>query len=496
MEAVASKEGLRASLRGAPPNRLAAVLRDARDIEIPPTTPLVGKVLGGFAPGRRVIPFVNIGFNLSSIGTEYSPAGFLRVLSPTLSVEAKSDAIAKAALGSLLYWHLSSKAAQGELTGPWPSDPNERDEWRREGRQASSYTVGRNWIPFDRVLGPMAVPAKWVSGINDAWQEAQGKPFTAEVVANASGKVAGALATSVIDSTFFIGPDQLIRAGQTISRGDVLGGATDYLGEQVASQIPFSGGLRSVAQSTDPYVRRTRGFAAEIEAVIPGLSENLPASTSYYGQPIRRQDAERGISGVVNPIRATREQRDPIDQELMQHTLFGGKDAEGNPTTSRALLPSLARTTIASYSLTAEEGQSLREIAGRATHQALADLFSGKAKGEGEEGPPKTYSEMTEREKVANIERVIGDAHRTARSVVADTIMQRARTDSEIERAAEMRLSTISKVSERAAFLVGLERQGKLTEAVKKYLNEHRRGLGTPSVERTIEQYLRMGRGL
>ena len=54
-----------------------------------------------------------------------------------------------------------------------------------------------------------------------------------------------------------------------------------------------------------------------------------------------------------------------------------------------------------------------------------------------------------------------------------------------------MRLSTISKVSDRAAFLVGLERQGKLSAAVKKYLNDNRR-----QGERTVDEYLRVGRGL
>lgn len=487
MEKAATAMGRRVSLRGRPQSgltgRVSQGLRDVRDWEpVGSETPLLGKMFGGFAPGRRVIPFVNIAFNLGSIGTEYSPAGILRVLDRNLSAESKADALARAGLGTALMWHLGTKAASGELTGPLPTDTAERDEWRRVGKQPYSYKVGGDWVPFDRILGPMATPAKWVTGIVAAIQDAQGKPFDADVAAMTAAKIALAIGQGFTDTTFFIGPDQLLQAGQTAARGDVLGAATNYAGEQAASQMPFSGFTRSVAQSTDPFVRRVSGFKEQIEGVLPGFTENLPTSITNYGEANRRQEAEQGVSGVFNPIRATREApRDPVDAELMQHQPFG--------TSHKTLLPTLIRASIAGDKLSAEEGHALQVLSGRTVHSQLSDLFTGKTKGRDEFGVEKAYGAMTEREKVANIERVINAAHHSARGVVADTILQNAKTEPEIQRAVVMRLSTISKVSDRADFLSGLQARGKLSDTLRAYLDVHRN-----QGERTVAQYLRIGR--
>ena len=129
----------------------------------------------------------------------------------------------------------------------------------------------------------------------------------------------------------------------------------------------------------------------------------------------------------------------------------------------------------------------LQQTAGRATHDALAQLFSDHKLVVTESGEEKRYSKMNEREKSQAVSGAISEARRVARATVADAILLTAEGDEQIRRAVKMRLSTISKVSDRAEFLSGLQTQHKLTPAVRDYLNRTR-GKG----ERTVDEYLRL----
>ncbi|HEV2010570.1 MAG TPA: hypothetical protein VGS17_06030, partial [Candidatus Limnocylindria bacterium] len=454
----ARDQGRRVSLRGAPKNALSDKLREIRDLEIPSSAPLVGKVLGGMAPGRRVVPFINIAFNLAAIGAEYSPLGFIRVLNPAnqLGAGARSVAAARAGMGSLLFKHLWDKADQGELTGPMPTDPNERAQWNRDGKQAYSYKVGNEWIPFDRVLGPMATPARWVTGVQAAAKEAEGKPLDAALAATTGAKMLWAMGEAFGDTTFMLGPDQIIQAGKTLAKGD-MSGATNYLGQQAVAQMPFSGFLRSWAQSADPLVRHVQGFVAQLDAAIPGLSQNLPPVMDAYGKPVARQSGQQGVSGVVNPIRATTETRDPVDTELAKHSLPALSGPDGQPLPQKQLFASMATKEVASFKLTTEEGAMVQTLAGRATHQGLIALFA-----------TAEYNKMDPAAQTKAITKAITDARAAARRATADAIMQKATTPIEVIRAADMHISLVGARYARSQYLEGLSKQGKLTDAVKK----------------------------
>jgi len=69
---------------------------------------------------------------------------------------------------------------------------------------------------------------------------------------------------------------------------------------------------------------------------------------------------------------------------------------------------------------------------------------------------------MNDREKLQATTATIAEARRTARATVADAILFSSTTDEQVRRGAKMRLVTLHEKG-RASFLLGLERQGKLT---------------------------------
>ncbi len=483
MRDIADKAGKRVSLRGQQ-GGLAQKLRDIRDTPIPQRVPLIG----GAKPLYRVMPFINIGFNIAQQGLEYSPLGFARVFT-TVGPE-RSGVIARAGMGSLMWKFFLDKADAGEMTGSTPVDPNERAEWTREGKTPYSIKWNGQWYPIDR-FEPLATTVKWMAGFNDAYKEMSASPdrYSGAALGVMAAKMAAVIVHGFTDMTWNIGLSQIGDIATAIGSGDptkMWDAGQNYAGQQAASQTPFSGLLKRTAQAIDPYVRSPKGFAQQIEAMIPGFSALVPKSApSRYGGDVKRPESQQGLQGMFNPLRGSPSSVDPVDQELMKHQIANPKNG-----TVKTLFMTLASQDIAGFHLDAEEGRLMQTYVGRAAHQALADLFADKSAYNGQQ-----WSQLKdEPTRVKAIQATITQARRTGRAVTADIIVQAATTAPEVARGMEMRLSLIGDNAERAMYIEGIQRQGKLSPQASALLSESLRR--TNKTSPTVAQFLAAAPGV
>ena len=481
MEQIATRAGNAAALRGSPNSRFVDWIKTARDFQVQDIVPATSRIgIGGFRPGRGIEPFINITFNVAREGVEWSPLGTLVAVGKR--GQAADESLAKAAVGWGLWAYFWDQGEQGNLTGALPSDPNDRAQFLREGKRPYSIKMNGAWQDYSK-LEPIAFSLRWVSGFRDLWHDYQrnseGKSLDAALLATAAWKAVQVMGEGFANGNWSIGINQIANAWKYKDPGSLVG-------QQIAERIPFSSLLRTSAQSSDPYVRQPRGVLQQVEAVIPGLSALVPAQRDIYGESVRRPTSEQGVSGMVNPFRGSPETLDPVDQELSRHASKAIVDAQGNPIPPRQFFVTKAAEEIGSFKLSKEEGFTFQTLWGRSAHQHLASLFDGATDYKG-----KPYKLMSDAEKVTAIQGAIRDARATARAVVADAIMLKAATAPEVARAADMRLSLISPRHDRALYLEGLQRLGKLTPQVSALINEKLNPAGKPRTSPTVAEYLR-----
>lgn len=468
MQARAYQAGRRAGMQQEA-GQLAQALMMARDIEIPGKVPL----FGGLRPLYFTSPFVRIAFNLISTGTEFSPLGFLRVL--TKQGGERADAIGRATIGTALFWMFWQKADLGELTGAYPDSAAEREAWTREGKLPYAIRSGDEWVQYYR-FAPITVPLMWVAELHEEVKRAEGKPFDQRLATSIGLKVTSVLARSVSDFPFMQGVSTLLDVSR--SPEATLGQRGErFVGNTAFSLLPYSGMLRFISQTTDGTYRRPSDVIDQIMASFPGLSFQLNPQVGTWGEEVQRP--EMGIGQFTR--RAAKS--DPVDEELSKVVLPEAIDEEGNPVTTREFLVGMVGKQIAGLDLSDDEWTSLQKQAGRATYNLLFELFFHGRRYQG-----KGWDEMNDQERAVAVRAVTGKARDVARANVADAILMTADTPQEVKRAAVMRLSTLRPRSmARAEFLAGLKANGKLTSDVVSFIDE-RKGVNEP----TVAQYLRV----
>ncbi len=454
-DAVGNRARLRGELGDSMFDQLTGLALKGRELDVK-----------GFQPLRYVMPFISTPAQLMKIGAEYSPLGLARAI--TAKGGARSEIIARSALGSVGMAMLAREYANGNVTGAAPSDPAQRDAFYAAGKVPYAIKLGDQWVSFAR-LEPVATPLKWTAAMMDTAAANPGQPL--DVV---SAKMAFALSKSFKDSTYLQGFSSLADAiDDPNSAGRFVSGIVGGLVPRVVS---------SVAQANDPYVREPEGIIEQIESTLPFLNQNVPTKVTNYGQPVERTEGKQGIAGVVSPADFnTAVQLDPITQRLQQYSLPESFDANGRPVPARALLVGRVGDDIAAYRLNSDEGRNYQQYAGQATYNMLGKLFEDSIPYDG-----KKFSVLSPADQVRAIRKTIDDARIVGRAQVADEIMNSAKTDQDRQRAADMRISTISKRQDRATYLETLRAMGNLTGPVSSYLDSHR-----DRDEPSVPEYLR-----
>lgn len=428
-----------------------------------------GKAIGEFQPLRFVVPFVNTPMRLLEIGTEYSPLGLVRAIGATGA--ERSDILARATLGSMGMAWVAQQYANGIITGAAPTGSAEKDAFYRSGKIPYAVNIGGTWYSFAR-LEPIATPLKWASVLMDAWKNGQNGNQPPDVVA---GKMAGALASAFTDATYLSGFSALIDAIKDPERS-----APKFFAQIAGGFVPAT--VRTAVQSTDPFIRKPNGIIEQIESTLPLLNEQVPVRQTVFGNPATRTQGKQGIAGVLSPVDFNAARPTPIDDKLATFALPDLIGPDGRSIPVRQLMVGFVAQDIANYKLTPDEGFRYQQYAGRATENLLTALFDDKRPYNG-----VPFSKLAQVDQIRAIKSTISDAREIGRAQVADEIVSSSSDDAALSRATDMRLSTIPRLRDQATYIEGLQRQGKLTLAVRQYLDTHK-GVTDP----TVNDYLKV----
>lgn len=105
------------------------------------------------AGSQRVVPFANI-----------DTVKAITANSPTERAAAIKESIKKSGTAATAATVFGVLGANGNITGAYPKDPNERDKWAREGIKENSIKIGDAWYDAPSYLGSFAVPVlAWAS---------------------------------------------------------------------------------------------------------------------------------------------------------------------------------------------------------------------------------------------------------------------------------------------------------------------------------------------
>lgn len=449
MRTHADAVGRRAGLRSAPDAATSKVL-ELRD---------VGKEIGGlgtFRPLKFVAPFINTPVQLVKIGAEYSPLGFVKAI--TAQGGDRSDAVARAVMGSTAMGFLAQQHGLGIITGAPPQDQAERDAFYASGKIPYAVKIGDKWIEYGR-MEPLATPLKWTATAMDLIKKDPNQPI--DVLA---GKIAFSVARSMEDATYFSAISDLIDALQDPAK------AEKFLARIATGFIPAV--ERNAVQSQQEFLKEPKGMGQQIAAVLPGLDETVPDRIGNDGQPVQRTEGKQGIAAFVSPANFQTERADPETAWISKYNLPESRDANGTLLPARSLGLAGVAQDITGYKLSQDEANRYKRYAGQATVNLLRELKADKLPYDG-----RPFSSLPYEDQVRAIRKTVSDARETARAQVADEILGAAaesKNAGQAARGAVMRMSTLSKARDRAYFIEGLQKRGLLSGEVIRDLDAKR----------------------
>ena len=327
-------------------------------------------------PLRLIIPFIRTPVNLLKFGIERSPLG---IADPKLwraiaqkSPEA-SDQIGRILLGSIIMGALAWKAAEGKMTGAVPKDAAARDRFYREGKQPFSVRIGDRWVQWQR-LEPLNQTLTQLTAATEAIQA--GDKDAEEKV----GQVLLTVAQNFVSQTYVSSLSSLMDA---MTQPERYG--AQFLQRLATSFVPASAGLRTATQMVDRTIRRPKTIAESVQALIPGLSRNVPPTLTAFGQEAQRQ------SPAWSPIFVSPAQQSAVDAELGRLGVEVG----------------FVGTSIGGVKLTREQQQQYQVLAGQRSYELLRQLVESS-----------TYKGLDDAVKEKAINRAVDDARDYARFLI------------------------------------------------------------------------------
>lgn len=336
-------------------------------------------------PGLRyILPFLKTPSNILKAGIEHSPAALLDFTNAGIwrKLAAKnpeaSDQIAKVLTGTMLASGLALVVAKGNITGAVPNTAGARDRFYREGKQPFSIKIGDTWVQYQRIE-PFNMALTQVSAVVDAVKSGKS-------VDEAASQAVSTIVRNVADQSYLTGISNILSAIE-----DPEGSAAEsFIRRQASGLVPFSSALRTAAQTVDPVIRDPENLGESLKTMIPGLSDDVPARQTAFGEEAKRQ------SPALSPIQVSSDKTTAVDAELGRLGVEVG----------------FVGNSIAGYKLNRKEQAKYQELAGQVTEQVLSALISSDK-----------YKAMSNREKEQAIEAAVSKS----RNRVRDFVLEKAK---------------------------------------------------------------------
>jgi hypothetical protein len=293
--------------------------------------------------GVAMLPFAQTPSAMASeaigrtpLGVVAGSAGDLRKMAnATLRDEAQRRLVRRLALGTTgagwIYLGYTL-AGNGDMTGAYPVDPNERARWDEENKVPNAIRRGGKWIGLSGLLGPQAMLMSIGAQMHEEMTSNGGIISGAIEMARAS---AAGIAGTVAESPYGRGASamgEMVQAARYSREPEVrnqyISRAVDQYGGMVVPQVVSqlaqaldvdeSGNIisRDIGQGEGMLGRMGGAFRSRI----PGLRESLPAKVSPFGRV--RTESRGGLISVFDPVRARQSFETDLTQGLGEAGYF------------------------------------------------------------------------------------------------------------------------------------------------------------------------------
>jgi len=252
---------------------------------------------------KFTIPFITTPTNLLKQGIEYSPLGIL-----TLSKHAdKTGQVAKMAMGTTLTAvAVAALASKDAITFNEPSNAEQRNAFRAEGKQPYAIKIGDKWYNYSKLHPAISFNLAVVGAVKDAQDKGSVDQPTADKILNMAGGVIGyfrdqSYMKSIGDFT----------ANLELKDGAQLEDAFASVASNYANQLsPFKSMVSWIGRQVDPTQRKTDYTKGALEQIyqniikdIPGLNKDVPVRQNpYTGEAIKNDNP---LLNAFSPIRVT-----------------------------------------------------------------------------------------------------------------------------------------------------------------------------------------------
>lgn len=208
-------------------------------------------------------------------------------------------------LGAMLY---KNKV----LTGEFPTNTAEAEQWRLEGKQPESLLVNGQWVPISRISpygGMLTMAATALSYAEEKGNTPDlaglGKTI-AESPVKAGAESARMVAKSVLNQPMVTGPQGVLE--YLTSRKEPEGTGID-LGSFIPSVVSQSARAEGVQ-------RMPQTLEQEVTSRIPGMQKSTPVRLDIFGQPVEKAGGKLNV--MLNPLPFTpdRRSKDPLVAEM------------------------------------------------------------------------------------------------------------------------------------------------------------------------------------
>ena len=292
--------------------------------------------LGGFAPGKLILPFVTVPVNLAATAIEFTPAGGIKALATgtdvmgrPLSKSEQMEAVARSIVGTTVFLVAHTLAQSGalEAEGEPPDREGVRDLKYAEGIRPWSVRIGDRWYSSE-VFGPFAALIN--AAIATAQRTRPPKISVTGEVEPQRGVFEQALRgfiRSSLEMSFLQGLDTTLKI--LSEAADVVGRRPSAMERLLAANastlVPYGGLLRNIANATDPWRRETRSYPEDttmqrilrrVATGIPGVRQLQPVALDALGRPVRQRPT--GWAAFARMAGWPAAEEDPVARELIR----------------------------------------------------------------------------------------------------------------------------------------------------------------------------------
>jgi hypothetical protein len=227
---------------------------------------------------------------------------------------ARDLALTRFAIGSATATMIAHWAANGDITGAGPQQPEAKMLWEADGKRPYSVRLNGTWHSYARmeplasVIGATADTVEILSYLGDDVETMSDEEQQAY---NATAAIIAGVMNNTGNKTFLKGI-----ADFTELVNNPKEHTKPWLSQMGASVVPYSAAQRSLRNVQDPYLREAWTLTDKIRDNIPGYSEKLPPRRGLFGE--LREKNSGSLLGAMSPMPESTQKSDTVVNELQR----------------------------------------------------------------------------------------------------------------------------------------------------------------------------------